>query len=279
MTLGITALVLLAAVMHASWNALIKASRDPALNTAMLVGATAVICVPLLPLVPPPASASWPFMLASVLVHQIYFALIAQAYRHGDLSFAYPLMRGLPPVLVACAGSLLLPDATPPTLWLGVIAVSVGVLWIGGFRHMLRHAQLRPALIALAAAVLIGCYTLIDGMGVRRAGSPLGYAVWLTLLAALPYMAKVWLTQKTELLLHAKSHWRRALLAGSLSIGAYAIALWAMTQAPVAAVAALRETSVIFAALIGTAMLKEPFGRHRITGACIVAGGIAIMKL
>jgi drug/metabolite transporter (DMT)-like permease len=279
MSFGVTALVLLAAVMHASWNALIKASRDPALDTALLVGATAVICTPLLPLVPVPASASWPFMLASVLVHQIYFALVAQAYRHGDLSFAYPLMRGLPPVLVACAGSLLLPDATPPALWLGVIAVSIGVLWIGGFRQMLRRTQLRPALIAVAAAALIACYTLIDGMGVRRAGTPLGYVLWLTLLAALPYMVRIGLTQKTALVRHAKAHWRRALLAGSLSVGAYAIALWAMTKAPVAAVAALRETSVIFAALIGTAMLKEPFGRHRVTGACIVAGGIAIMKL
>jgi len=279
MTFGITALVLLAALMHASWNALIKSSRDPALNTAMLVGATAVLCAPLLPLVPAPASASWPFMLASVLVHQVYFALLAQAYRHGDLSFAYPLMRGLPPVLVACAGTLLLPDATPPTLWLGVIAVSIGVLWIGGFRHMLRHAQLRPALIALAAAALIACYTLIDGMGVRRAESPLGYTLWLTFFAALPYMANAWRTQKSALLHHAASHWPRALLAGALSVGAYAIALWAMTQASVAAVAALRETSVIFAALIGSLLLKEPLGRDRVTGACIVVIGIGIMKL
>lgn len=279
MTFGITALVLLAAVMHASWNALIKSSRDPALNTAMLVGATAVICGPLLAFVPAPASASWPFMIASVVVHQVYFALVAQAYRHGDLSFAYPIMRGLPPVLIACAGSLLLPDVTPPALWLGVVTVSIGVLWIGGFRQMLRQTHLRSALIALAAALLIACYTLIDGMGVRRAESPLGYTLWLTFLAALPYMLGIGLTRGSELARHAASNWHRALLAGSLSVGAYGIALWAMTQANVAAVAALRETSVIFAALIGAVMLKEPFGRHRVTGACIVAGGIALMKL
>lgn len=279
MTLGVTLLVLLAAVMHAGWNALIKSSRDPALNTAMVIGATAVICGPLLAFVPPPARASWPFMLASVLVHQIYFALIAQAYRHGDLSFAYPLMRGLPPVLIACAGSLLLPDETPLSLWMGVATVSLGVLWIGGFRQMLRQTHLRSALIALAAAVLIACYTLIDGMGVRRAESPLGYTLWLIFLAALPYMLGIGITRGAEFVRHAGLNWHRALIAGSLSVGAYAIALWAMTQANVAAVAALRETSVIFAALIGAAMLKEPFGRHRVTGACIVAGGIALMKL
>jgi drug/metabolite transporter (DMT)-like permease len=116
-------------------------------------------------------------------------------------------------------------------------------------------------------------------MGVRRAESPLGYTLWLTFFAALPYMANAWRTQKTALLRHATSHWPRALLAGALSVGAYAIALWAMTQASVAAVAALRETSVIFAALIGSLLLKEPFGRDRVTGACIVVIGIAIMKL
>jgi drug/metabolite transporter (DMT)-like permease len=279
MTVGVTALVLLAAVMHASWNALIKSSRDPALNTAMLVGATAVICAPLLPLVPAPAAASWPFLLASVLVHQVYFALVAQAYRHGDLSFAYPLMRGLPPVLVAAAGTVLLPDVAPPSLWLGVLTVSIGVLWIGGFRQMLRRTHLRSASIALAAAALIAAYTLIDGMGVRRSGSAPGYALWLTFLAALPYVARVWLARRSELTGHAAGHWPRALVCGALSLGAYAIVLWAMTRAPVAAVAALRETSVIFAALIGSVLLREPFGRHRIAGACIVAAGVAIMKI
>lgn len=279
MTLGVTALVLLAALMHASWNALIKSGRDPALNTALLVGATALICAPLLPFVPPPAAESWPFILASVLVHQVYFALVAQAYRHGDLSFAYPLMRGLPPVFVAVAGSLLLPDDTSPTLWLGVLCVSVGVLWIGGFRRLLRHADARPALIALAAAALVACYTLIDGMGVRRSHSPFGYALWLTVLAALPYVARVALGRRAALYRHAQAHWRRALVAGMLSVGAYVIVLWAMTRAPVAAVAALRETSVVFAALIGSLLLKEPFGRHRAAGACVIAAGIGLIRL
>lgn len=279
MSASVTALVLLAALMHASWNALIKSGRDPELNTALLVGAMAVLTAPVLPFLPLPAAPSWLYMLGSIAVHQLYYAMVAAAYRHGDLSFTYPLMRGLPPLIVACAGSLFLEDDTPASLWFGVVAISFGVLWIGGFLRMVRHAHLRPTLIALANAVMIAAYTLIDGMGVRVSGNPLAYTFWLILLSSLPYVAKVYASRKQALHAHMNQHWPRALFAAALSIGAYSIALWAMTVAPIAAVSALRETSVIFAAMLGTLLLKEPFGRHRIAGACVVAAGIALIKL
>jgi len=279
MSAGVTALVLFSALMHASWNALVKSGRDPVLNTALVVGAMAVLAAPVLPFLPLPAAASWPYLLGSVVVHQIYFTMVAAAYRHGDLSFTYPLMRGLPPLLVTCAGSLLLDDETPASLWLGVAAVSFGVLWIGGFARMVRHAHLRPTLIALANAVMIAAYTLIDGLGVRASDNPLAYTLWLILLSSLLYVASVYAGRKHELHAHVHRYWPRALIAAALSIGAYSIALWAMTVAPIAAVSALRETSVIFAAMIGALLLKEPFGRHRIAGACVVAAGIALIKL
>lgn len=279
MTLGVTALVLLAALMHASWNALIKSSSDTILNTAFLAGAAALICAPLLFFVPLPAAPSWPYLLASALVHQFYFALVGAAYRQGDLSFAYPLMRGTPPLLVACAGIFLLQDESSPGLWAGVVAISAGVLWLGGFPHMLRHAHARSTAFALGNAVLIAAYTLIDALGVRVSGNAASYGLWLFVLMAPPYVGIVVATRRAQVRSHLEQYWGRTLLAGALSIGAYGIALEAMTRAPVAAVAALRETSVIFAALMGTLLLKEPFGQRRIAGACVIAAGIALMKL
>jgi drug/metabolite transporter (DMT)-like permease len=279
MSLGITVLVLLAALMHASWNALIKSSGDTALDSALLVGAAAAIALPVLPFLPLPETRCWPYLVVSGVVHQCYFAMVGAAYRHGDLSYTYPLMRGLPPLAVATVGSFVLADEASPGLWIGVATVSLGVLWIGGFHRMLRHAQARSAAIALGNAALIAAYTLIDGIGVRLSGHALSYGLWLFVLTALPYAAIVVAPRRGRIGAHLRRAWWRALLAAALSIGAYAIALWAMTRAPIAAVAALRETSVIFGAMIGAVLLKEPFGRHRIAGACIVAAGIALIKL
>jgi len=278
MTMSVTALVLLAALMHASWNALIKSSSDTTLNTALLVGAAGLICAPLLVFVPLPAAPSWPYLLASAVVHQFYFFLVGAAYRQGDLSVAYPLMRGTPPLIVACAGIFLLQDESSPWLWAGVVAISGGVLWLGGFPRMLRHANARSTVFALGNAVLIAAYTLIDALGVRVSGNAVSYGLWLFLLIAPPYVSIVIATRRAQVRSHLERYWGRTLLAGALSIGAYGIALWAMTRAPVAAVAALRETSVIFAALIGTLLLKEPFGQRRIAGACVIAVGIALIK-
>lgn len=279
MTFGLTALVLLAALMHASWNALIKSGGNTALDSALLVGAAAVIALPVLPFLPLPDTRCWPYLIASGLVHQGYFALVGAAYRHGDLSYSYPLMRGVPPLIVAAVGALILADEASPWLWSGVALVSTGVLWIGGFHRMLRHAQAKPTAIALSNAALIAAYTLIDGIGVRLSGHALSYGLWLFVLTALPYGAVAIAQRRDGIGAHLRLAWWRALLAAALSIGAYVIALWAMTRAPIAAVAALRETSVIFAAMIGALLLKEPFGRHRIGGACVVAAGIALIKL
>lgn len=279
MSAGVTALVLLAALMHASWNALVKSGRDTSLDSALLVSAAAVIALPVLLFVPVPETRCWPYLLASGLVHQFYFAMVGSAYRHGDLSHTYPLMRGVPPLIVACVGFFLLVDEASPGLWLGIAAVSLGVLWIGGFQRMLRHAHARPTAIALCNAALIAAYTLIDGIGVRLSGHALSYGLWLFVLTALPYAAIVIGQRRDTVGSHLRRAWWRALLAAALSIGAYVIALWAMTRAPIAAVAALRETSVIFGAMIGSLLLKEPFGRHRVAGACVVAAGIALIKL
>ena len=279
MTLTVTALVLLAALMHATWNALVKASRDVTLDTALVAGSAALACALLLPFLPLPETASWPWLLTSGVVHQAYFFILARAYRHGDLSYAYPLMRGLPPLMVAAGGALVLNDPGSVFLWSGIGMISLGVLWIGGFRHLLLQARARATLFALANAVVIAGYTLVDGVGVRQSGNAASYGLWLFFLTGLPFMAVALWQRRNLAHPYLQLKWRRAAVGGCLSVGSYLIALWAMTQAPIAAVAALRETSVIFAAIIGAVILKEPLGRSRIAGACIVVIGIALLRI
>ncbi len=278
MTAGVAAAVLAAALLHALWNALIKTSRDIVLDTALVVAGAALVAALLLPWLPAPAASSWPYLGASAIVHQGYFALLAAAYRRGDLSFAYPLMRGLAPLLVALVGLVLLPDPRSAWLWSGIGAISAGVLWIGGLHPRRLFARLRPAAVAAANAVLIASYTLIDGLGVRFSGSAPSYGLWLFFLTAWPYVAITLWLQRERAVAHLVRYAWRGLLGGVMSIVAYVVALWAMTLAPIAAVAALRETSVIFGALIGAWLLKEPFGRRRIAGACLVVIGIALLK-
>jgi drug/metabolite transporter (DMT)-like permease len=278
MTLAVTVAVLAAALLHAIWNALIKASSDVVFDTALVVAGAALVAALVIPWLPMPAQPSWPYLAASAVVHQGYFALLAAAYRRGDLSFAYPLMRGLPPLLVALGGLVLLPDPRSAWLWSGIAAISLGVLWIGGLHPRLLVTRARAAAFAVGNAVVIAGYTLIDGLGVRLSGNPASYGLWLFFLTAWPYVGIALWSRRALLRAHLRRHWWRGLLGGTLSICAYVIALWAMTRAPIAAVAALRETSVIFAAVIGAWLLKEPFGRSRIAGASLVVVGIALLK-
>jgi drug/metabolite transporter (DMT)-like permease len=278
MTLGVAALVLFAALLHAAWNALIKASGDAVRDTAAVAAGAGLVAALLLPWVAAPAPAGLPYLLASCVLHQGYFALVAAAYRSGDLSFAYPLMRGLAPLLVAVASLVVLPHTPSPGLWLGIAAISAGVIWIGGVRVRSLRSHAEAAGFALGNAFIIAAYTLVDGLGVRAAGDPMSYGLWLFFLMAWPYLGVVLWTRRKRLVLPARALLTRALIGGMASVAAYLIALWAMTQAPIAAVAALRETSVIFAALIGAWLLKEPLGRQRLAGACLVVLGIALLR-
>jgi drug/metabolite transporter (DMT)-like permease len=276
MALSIVLLVLAAALMHAAWNALIKTSRDISLDTALIACTAALVAAVVLPFIALPAPESWPFLALSWILQLGYYRLLAAAYHHGDLSYAYPLMRGLAPPLVAIAGAFVLTDPASPWLWTGVALISTGVLMIGGWRFML--APSRATWFAVANAAVIAAYTLIDGIGVRHSGNAASYGLWLFFLIGIPIIPAVLWRRGRVLAGHLRREWRRALLSGSMSIAVYLIALWAMTQAPIAAVAALRETSVIFAALIGAVWLKESFGRRRIAGACVVVLGIALLR-
>jgi len=273
----VTALVLGAALLHASWNAIIKSSRDVMLDTALVTAGASILSLPLVVAVPMPASASWPFLAASIVIHVGYFATLARTYRVGDLGHAYPLMRGTAPLLVALFGITLLDERPSAIMWLGIVLISAGILSIGLLQK--GRAQRDATLWALTNAVIIATYTLVDGAGVRLSGIAAGYVAWMFLLQGLIFIALVVLMRRRSALHYIGDNWRRGLAGGLFLIGSYGIVLWAMTRAPIAVVAALRETSVIFAAMLGSIFLKEPFGRQRVIGACAVVLGIIALRL
>jgi len=278
LTLGITLAVLGAALLHAAWNAMLKGGRDMMLDMALVVTGSALVVVPLLPFVPLPEPASWPYIAASIVIHIGYYSALVGTYRAGDLSHGYPLMRGVAPLLVAGIGAAVLGELPGVWMWLGILLISggvIGIAFIGGASFL--HNR-RATAWALANAALIAAYTLVDGTGVRLAGSPERYAVWMFFFDGFPYVLIVAWLRRAELLPYAREHWWRGLAGGACAVVAYAIALWAMTRAPIAAVAALRETSVIFAAILGTWFLKEPFGRARVAGAASVVLGVVFLK-
>jgi drug/metabolite transporter (DMT)-like permease len=277
MSFAVSMAVLLAALLHASWNAMIKGGGDVLHDTAGIVVGTAVIGLPFLFVVPVPPAAAWPFIIASVVVHLAYYWLMISAYRAGDLSLVYPLMRGVAPLITAIAGIAVLGETPAPVAWLGMLLVSGGVFLLG--YRALGHAPSRAAVgFALANAVVIALYTLIDGRGARVSGNAWSYIVWLFVLDGIPFSLWMLATRRETFIAHLRRRSRRALAGGGLSAAAYAISVWAMTKAPVALVASLRETSVLFATLIGARLLRERLSARRWSGVIAVVLGVLALK-
>jgi phosphonate utilization associated putative membrane protein len=278
LTWPVAAAVLFGALLHAGWNAMVKSSSDKALDTAVIHLLGSLVGLPLVLLVGLPPAASWPFIAASVTIHIGYYFALAGAYRHGDLGLTYPLMRGTAPLLVALSSTLVLGEALSPLAWAGVLGVSCGVLALGLSRHAMDSP--RAVAFALTNAVVIAVYTVVDALGARSSGNALQYVAALFMLDGWPFAL---------LVLHRRG-WRVAwpyaqrraplALVGALaSLGSYGIALWAMTRAPVATVAALRETSVLFAALLGSWLLKEGFTPRRALGTAAIVAGVMALRL
>jgi len=287
LTLPVTLLVLFGALLHASWNALIKSAKDKSLDTALIHGMGVVVGLPLVMYFGLPPIEALPYIVGSLVVHIGYYFALAGAYRHGDLGLTYPIMRGLAPLLVALGSGTLIGEHLPLPGWLGVIGVSLGVLVVGLSQSARGQGSHRWALtFALSNAVIIATYTLIDGLGVRETvnhgGNALQYVCTLFCVDA-PYflivMAQRSGQHRADAWRYMRQRWPLALLGTIASLGSYGIALWAMTQAPVAIVAALREVSVLFAALIGAWFLKESFGLQRGIGTLLILGGVAALRL
>ena len=278
MPLEVTLAVLGAALAHATWNAMIKSSRNVLLDMTLVVFFAGLVTAPFMLAVEMPVAAAWPYIIASMVLHLGYYIALVGAYRAGDLSHGYPIMRGIAPLIVSVCALAWLGEAPTPAVWAGVLLICGGVLSLGLAGFHWRESRVSTTW-ALCNAVIIASYTLVDAAGIRLSGSPAGYVLWLFVIDALPFPLAVLLIKKRPALEYAARHWARGLLGGVLSAGAYGVALWAMTRAPVAAVAALRETSVIFAALIGAWLLKEGHIARRVAGAVTVAAGVIALKI
>lgn len=279
--------VLCGALLHAGWNALVKSAGDKTADTALVHALGAVVALPFALWVGLPHAASWPFIAGSLFIHIGYYIALAGAYQHGELGLTYPIMRGFAPLLVAMGSASVVGEAPSAAAWLGIVGITAGVALVG-LAHpgeALHHGKALG--FAFANAAIIACYTFVDGLGVRterdQGGEVMRYVLWLFVLDGLPYPLLVaWqrgAQGRRELLRYAAGRWPLAALGGTASIGSYAIALWAMTRAPVASVAALRETSVLFATVLGTLMLKERFGWQRAIGTVVIVAGVMALRL
>ncbi|MDE2299796.1 MAG: EamA family transporter [Burkholderiales bacterium] len=287
--------VLCGALLHAGWNALIKSGHDSAVDTALVHVLGALVALPIVLGLRLPPAAAWPFVAVSLVIHVGYYTALAGAYRHGELGLTYPIMRGFAPLLVALASGALIGEAPSPLAWCGIVAVAAGVALVG-LAHPGQALHHRKALaFAFTNAVIIAMYTVVDGHGARVSASrgvgatvgdglgALRYVMLLSVLDGVTYPLSVWLrrsaSQRAAIAAYARRRWPVAALGGAASIGSYAIALWAMTRAPIASVAALRETSVLFAALLGTLLLKERFGLQRAIGTGVIVAGVMALRL
>jgi drug/metabolite transporter (DMT)-like permease len=274
LTLPVAAAVLGGALLHAAWNTLVKASEDKELDTYAVAAGSGVLALVIIPILPAPASASWPWLAGSAAVHILYFVFLAGAYRYGELSYVYPIMRGGGPMIVAASGAAVFAEALGGGQWLGVLLVCGGIVAFASGAH-----DRRATLFALANAAVIGAYTLIDAQGARASAAPVSYTLWFFAANGLVIIAMGWLKRGSAVPRYLGLHWRRALLGGACSVGSYGIALWAMTRAPVALVAVLRETSVIFAAVLAALVLKEKLTRRRLFATGAVLAGLILLKI
>lgn len=278
LTWPVFAAVLFGAVLHASWNALVKSSTDKSLDTALIHLLGSLFALPLLLTVGAPKPEAWPFILSSMTIHIAYYIALTGAYRHGDLGLTYPLMRGTAPMLVALSSALLLGETLVPLAWVGVVGICCGVLVLG----LSRHAMDSPRAVgfALFNAVVIAIYTVVDALGARASGNTLQYVAALFALDGWPFALLIFYRRGPAVVLpYAKKRWPIAAGGAFASFGSYSIALWAMTRAPVATVAALRETSVLFAALLGTFLLREVFTLRRALGTATIVAGVMALRL
>ncbi len=276
MTVTIFCIILFAAALHAGWNALVKGGEDKLLTTVLVTASAAAIAAAVLPFLPAPARSSWPFIAASSLLQVLYYVLVARAYGLADMSATYPLMRGAAPLLVALATATLLHEPLSPAAWIGIAAICAGVL--GGALHR-RVGHGRGIALALLNAVVIAGYTLVDGFGVRHSQAPAAYTLWIFLLTGIPLTGWALWARREAFLRQVAIGWKPGLAGGLATMVSYGLALWAMTFAPVAVIAALRETSILFATGIAALILKEKPGPARVAGACLIAAGAIVLRL
>ena len=279
MELYVVVLVLCSGLMHALWNTLLRMGDDRTMIMAVVSGIMALFALVRLPFVPAPDPSSWLYISLSAALNNAYYFFLIKAYRYGDLSRSYPLARGSAPLLVSIGAALFVGERLSVMESIGVGIISCGIVSLMLGRNNDLNRSWRPLFYPLGTGLLIATYTVVDGIGVRLSGNSAAYVGWLFILQAIPINLFTFSTRRRDIVIFLRNHGKAALLAGLLSSFSYALSIWALNLGAMAHVAALRETSVIMAAIIGSIFLGEPFGRLRILASSAVALGVFIMNL
>lgn len=278
MSIEVGAIVLLAAALHAGWNALIKVRGDRLIVMAVVTLAGSMISLPFLLFVESPQPAVWPLLALTILLHTGYHLFLPLAYNHGDLGQVYPVARGSAPLLVALGAFVVAGETLGPLSLAGVLCLAAGVISLTFDRKIGLGINPKAVLYALMTGIFIASYTVVDGVGVRQSGSILGFAVWLTVGDGLLTAFVVYCWKGNAIWRVARHNLGTATLGGAMQVGAYWIIVWALALAPMAMVSALRATSVLFAALLSTFLLKEGFGVWRFVSAGLVTLGLILSR-
>lgn len=276
MSLSVLIVVLLGALLHASWNLLIKARRNTRAAAAVVYVCSGMLAALALPFIPAPSQASWPYLAISAVLQFLYGVVLAAAYRTGDLSHAYPLMRGTAPLLVAIGSSVLVGERLSLPMWLGVSLMSGALLSL--IFDARGRGRASSSGLAVLNALLIAAYTMIDGVGARQSAHPVAYSLWLFLLTAVPWFG--WIASRPRA--YPRSELRAEIpagvIGGACALASYTLAVWAMTRAPIAAVAAVRESSILFGTVLGAVVLRERVTWVRALAVTLLAVGIWIIR-
>ena len=272
--------VLFAALCHAGWNALIKVGLDPLSTTTLISIGSGLVALALLPLVGTPAASAWPWLIASVAIHLVYFAALIEAYRTGDHGQVYPIARGAAPLMTATATTLFVGEKLSLIGWTGIVTLVAGVFLLSahGGRDLAKIDR-RSVGFALLTALTICTYSVVDGIGARLAGNPNAYSLSLFVAIAAVMVPYALYRDGRDVIPAMRSYWRRGFAGGALQVLSYGTVLWAMTVAPIAIVATLRETSVLFGAVIAVVVLKEPLRAVRIGAALLIVTGPVLIRL
>jgi len=274
------AAVLFAAACHAGWNAAIKTGLDPLSSTVLITTGAGLVSLALMPVAGLPPAAAWPWVIASVVVHLFYFIGLSEAYRTGDLGQVYPLARGSAPLMTAGLTALLLGERIHATGWTGIAVLAAGVLLLSLRGGRLREKPDRRAIFfALFTALTICIYSVVDGIGGRVAVDPHPYTLAMFVGNALVMLVYFAIRRGPSGIAPMLRAWPTGFVGGSLQLMSYGIVIWAMTRAPIALVAALRETSVLFGALIALVLLKEPLRPARLIAALMIVAGLVLIRM
>jgi len=279
LTTAILLAVLGGALLHASWNALIKWEPDKLAASAAIAFGAGVVSLPIALFSPTPLAASWPLIAFSSVIHVLYFVLVGYALRHADLGVAYPLTRGSAPAFTAILAAVWLGEMLALSGWLAVGAIAAGVVTLSADALLRGGLTARAAVLSFTNAAVVVAYTLVDGLGARLSGNSLAYVTWMNAATGALIAMIALAFYRESVTSKDRGFWLRALFGGTLALAGYGIALWAMTQAPIGLVAALRETSVLFAAILGVLIFDERFGPKRWAALILIVLGIGLLRV